>query len=64
MANDPVCGRPVDENVCTYKTDYKGTTYYFCSASCQLAFRMQPDTIVKRLEEKRVPGMGEASSRP
>ncbi|MDV3278564.1 MAG: YHS domain-containing protein [Nitrososphaerales archaeon] len=34
MATDPVCKMRVDEKSARFKSDHKGTTYYFCSAGC------------------------------
>lgn len=38
---DPVCGMQVDRATARH-TDYKGTTYYFCSARCQEKFDAKP----------------------
>lgn len=37
MAKDVVCGMDVDEKTAAAKSEYRGTTYYFCSASCKKA---------------------------
>lgn len=42
MTRDPVCGMNVDEQKAAAKAEYQGTTYYFCSASCQKAFVAEP----------------------
>ena len=57
MGMDPVCGQKVDEERTPYKYEYEGTTYFFCSQGCKRALELRPDIIVKRIEEKRVPGM-------
>ena len=46
MAKDPVCGMKVDENKAV-KIERKGKIYYFCSSSCQLAFKKSPNQFVK-----------------
>lgn len=46
MAKDPVCGMEVDEEKAA-KTVYKDKTYYFCNASCQWAFEINPAQFVK-----------------
>ncbi len=47
MAIDPVCGMTVDEKTAQFKTDYKGTTYYFCSPGCKKAFESEPEKYLK-----------------
>lgn len=47
MAIDPVCGMMVDEKTAQFKTDYKGTTYYFCALGCQRVFEERPDKYLK-----------------
>ena len=42
MAQDPVCGMMVDEKKAKLKSDYKGTTYYFCALSCKATFDKDP----------------------
>lgn len=42
MAKDPVCGMQVKEKEAAGKSEYKGKTYYFCSASCKEAFDKEP----------------------
>ena len=41
-AIDPVCGMSVDPETATWKTDYKGQTYYFCAGSCRTKFIANP----------------------
>ena len=38
MAIDPICGMTVDPATAAGRYEYKGVTYYFCSAGCQAAF--------------------------
>jgi YHS domain-containing protein len=47
MAIDPVCGMTVDEKTAQDKTDYKGSTYYFCSSGCKKAFESEPEKYLK-----------------
>jgi YHS domain-containing protein len=42
MAKDPICGMMVDEKKAKLKSDYKGTTYYFCAPSCKATFDKDP----------------------
>jgi Cu+-exporting ATPase len=46
LAIDSVCGMTVDEKS-KYKEDWKGETYFFCSASCLARFRADPSKFVK-----------------
>jgi len=47
MAIDPVCGMEVDPTTAKYKTEYKGKTYYFCSAHCKKVFEDNPEKYLK-----------------
>ncbi len=42
MARDPVCGMEIDEREAAGKSEYMGTTYYFCSPGCKKAFDEDP----------------------
>jgi YHS domain-containing protein len=55
MQIDPICGMQVDENTAQYKTEYKGTTYYFCAPGCKKAFESEPEKYLK----SEPAGMGE-----
>lgn len=46
MAKDPVCKMEVNEKKAS-KLDYKGKEYYFCSPTCQWAFKENPKQFVK-----------------
>jgi Cu+-exporting ATPase len=43
MALDPVCGMTVEPATAAGRSDYKGTTYYFCSQHCVTAFESDPE---------------------
>ncbi len=47
MAKDPVCKMNVNEKKAA-KAKYKGKTYYFCSPTCQWAFKENPKQFVKK----------------
>lgn len=47
--SDPVCGMDVDENTAAGKTEYQGTTYYFCSNRCFKTFTVKPEAYVSHL---------------
>jgi RND family efflux transporter MFP subunit len=51
-ATDPVCGMKVDVKDATdagLKADYKGVTYYFCSAICKERFAKAPEKYLRHL---------------
>ena len=43
MTIDPVCGMEVEKATATWKSEYKGETYYFCSPGCKTAFDKNPE---------------------
>jgi YHS domain-containing protein len=47
MAKDPVCGMMVNEKTAKFKSDYKGTAYYFCNVTCKTQFDKTPDKFLK-----------------
>jgi YHS domain-containing protein len=47
MVKDPVCGMQVDENKSAGTVNYKGQTYYFCSAACKGKFEKNPEQYMK-----------------
>ncbi len=44
---DPVCGMTVVEGQEAAKSDFNGTTYYFCSRGCKVAFEKDPEKYLK-----------------
>ena len=40
---DPVCGMEVETTTAQWKTDYKGTAYYFCGPGCKRSFEKDPE---------------------
>ncbi len=48
MTKDPVCGMQIDEKQATGKSDYKGQTFYFCSAGCKQKFDTNPEQYARR----------------
>ena len=44
QGRDPICGMTVDTGSARYLSEYKGRTYYFCSAGCKQEFDKQPET--------------------
>ena len=50
MAIDPVCDMEVEIATAQWKTEYKGTTYYFCSPGCKRSFEKEPEKYVTNSE--------------
>jgi YHS domain-containing protein len=42
METDPVCNMQVDPSKPAGKSEYQGTTYYFCSVGCKKRFDANP----------------------
>jgi heavy metal translocating P-type ATPase len=49
---DPVCGMEVDPST-DLRTDYKGTTYFFCHPSCLERFTADPQSFLEPREPDR-----------
>jgi P-type Cu+ transporter len=52
---DPVCGMTVDPHSARHRHDYKGHTYYFCSAGCRTKFAADPEKYLSPQERKAEP---------
>lgn len=50
---DPVCGMHVDPQKARGSAEYKGKTYYFCSAGCEQKFKADPEKYLT----KELPGL-------
>lgn len=48
MAIDPVCDMEVDESGAQFKSEFQGTTYYFCAAGCKKAFDEAPEKYLEK----------------
>ena len=46
MKLDPVCGMDADERFAAGKSEYKGTTYCFCSLGCKKRFDADPEQFI------------------
>jgi Cu2+-exporting ATPase len=44
---DPVCDMEINKNTAV-TSEYKGTTYYFCSKTCKANFEKEPDKFVTK----------------
>ncbi len=54
MANtvkDPVCGMDIDPKTAAGQSEYKGQTYYFCSAGCKKSFDKEPEKYVGQVQQ-------------
>jgi YHS domain-containing protein len=47
MERDVVCGMQVDPKKAAGTSQYKGTTYYFCSIGCKQKFDANPQQYAK-----------------
>jgi YHS domain-containing protein len=56
---DVVCKMKIDKNTAEFKSEYKGTIYYFCSASCKKKFDENPEKYIN--SENKENGTQEAS---
>ena len=45
--HDPVCGMDIDPATAAGKSEYKGQTYYFCSAEDKGTFDKNPEKYVQ-----------------
>src|SRR5438105_546953 len=48
LVKDPVCGMNVDPHTAKNWAEYRGRTYYFCSARCRERFEADPEKYVAR----------------
>jgi YHS domain-containing protein len=53
---DPVCGMMVEEGKEAAQSDYHGTTYYFCSRGCKVAFDKDPEKYIQGGPSMKMPG--------
>jgi YHS domain-containing protein len=53
-AADPVCGMTVKKSEAKATYEYKGTTYYFCSAGCKESFAKDPEKHLAKTGQKSV----------
>ena len=49
---DPVCGMTVDPETSKHRSDYRGFTYYFCSAGCRTKFAAAPEQYLDKMNPK------------
>lgn len=47
MEKDPVCGMDVEIKEAAATYDYKGKTYYFCTAGCKAKFAENPEKYLE-----------------
>ncbi len=46
LVKDPVCGMEIDPETAEGKSEYQGTTYYFCAAGCKVDFDADPQKYI------------------
>jgi YHS domain-containing protein len=47
QTKDPVCNMRIESEKAAFKEEFKGTTYYFCSAKCFADFKANPEKYVE-----------------
>ncbi len=52
ITKDPVCGMEVDPEKAFSKTDYEGNIFYFCSESCELEFKKNPQKYLSKIKKE------------
>src|SRR6185503_8422907 len=55
---DPVCSMSVDPHTAKHRADYRGHTYYFCSAGCRTKFIANPQ---KYLDDRVLQSVAEGA---
>jgi P-type Cu+ transporter len=45
---DPVCDMEITAEEAAGKSEYKGVTYYFCSAGCKRSFDKDPEKYLNK----------------
>jgi Cu+-exporting ATPase len=60
LVKDPVCGMDVDPDTSAARSEYEGTTYYFCAEGCKLAFDEDPPKYLQRRAAEAMPSSGTA----
>ncbi len=45
---DPVCGMEIEKEDAVATSDFKGTTYYFCSRDCKEEFDSAPEDYAEQ----------------
>ena len=54
-ALDPVCGMTVDSHTAKHRAEYRGHSYYFCSAGCKTKFTTDPQKYLSKQENAAEP---------
>ncbi len=59
MQTDPVCGMQIDDQKAPAKSQYHGTTYYFCSSECKGKFDQQPQQFAGKTGQAQSGGQAQ-----
>ena len=46
LVKDLVCGMEIDPETAAGKSEYQGTTYYFCATGCKTDFDADPEKYI------------------
>jgi len=49
--HDPVCHMDIDPETAAGKSEYNGTTYYFCSLGCKKSFDKDPEKYLNKEQD-------------
>lgn len=53
---DPVWGMTVEEGKESAESKYEGTTFFFCSRGCKVAFEKDTENVLKGSPTMKMPG--------
>jgi Cu+-exporting ATPase len=56
LVKDVVCGMEIDPKESAGKSEYQGTTYYFCSEACKRDFEANPQKYLGRVQQAAAAG--------
>jgi YHS domain-containing protein len=51
QVKDLVCGMMLEQSEAVARSEYDGTTYYFCSDACKQAFDQDPERYIEKAVE-------------
>jgi YHS domain-containing protein len=63
IQTDPVCGMKVDDQLSGSKTQYQGSTYFFCSDECKKKFEQKPELYLSKKGQAGGKAQGGGSKR-
>ena len=64
LVKDLVCGMEIDPETAAGKSEYQGTTYYFCATGCKTDFDADPEKYIGGGAAAPMPDPPTASAEP